>query len=134
MFTALRPVGATKVKDWGMSRPKGSEKTPGSGRKLGQGTHKRNSVDVVKEWRESGQPVPLMVMLRAMQEELEDAENIRHRRQNRRAFPYANAAAVYFHAKPTATIGIHVNPNEAAQEIMAALREVEDTTSPPKEK
>lgn len=89
---------------------------------------RRQSADVIKAWRDSGQPVPLQVMLDAMLEELRDPVNIQRGNCNRKAFPYAVAAAVYFHPKPQATLGLSFNdPGEAAMEIAAAVRAMRST-------
>ena len=110
---------------------KGQPKTPGSGRKQ-SGTARetaRQSAPTVKAWREAGKPEPLEVMLRAMDEELSDAENVRSGRQHRRAFTYASACAAYFHAKPQAQVDVSVaNPQDTAAAIMAAIREMDRVT------
>ena len=111
---------------------KGQPKTPGSGRKR-RGTARetaRKSAPIVKAWRDAGNAEPLEVMLRAMEEELSDEQNLRLSRQYRRAFPYASACAVYFHAKPAAQVDLGVSDAEhTARDICAALREIERVTS-----
>jgi hypothetical protein len=107
---------------------KGQPKTLGSGRKP-RGTARetaRRSAPTIKAWREAGMPEPLEIMLRAMREELHDEDNVRLHREHRRAFPYASACAVYFHAKPQAQLDVNLaNPQETAAEIVAAIREID---------
>lgn len=110
---------------------KGQPKTPGSGRKRRGTTREtaRKSAPTVQAWRETGKPEPLLVMLRAMEEELTDTENVRLARENRRAFPYATACAVYFHAKPQAQVDVSVkDPKETASQILSAIREIDQLT------
>jgi len=111
---------------------KGQPKTPGSGRRKKGTTREiaRISAPTIKAWREAGKPEPLQVMLHAMEEELHDIENRRFGRQNRRAFPYATACAVYFHAKPQAQVDVSIaTPQETAAHIMGALREIDRVSS-----
>jgi len=111
----------------------GDPRPEGAGAK--QGGIVRTSAETVKEWREMGREPPLYVMLSAMQEELDDKENIKNKRQYRRAFPYAVAAAPYFHAKPQAGFVGEVDPLQAAAAIVETVRAMEAATAstpPPK--
>lgn len=111
-----------------MPAKKGRPKPPGSGRKKGNGITKI-SVDVVKAWRDAGKPSPLQVMLNAMEEELRDEVNIGLGRQNRRAFPYATACAVYFHPKPLTQVSVSAtDAGTTAREIWAAVRGMDTVT------
>jgi hypothetical protein len=115
-----------------MAAKKGSRKPAGAGTQLGSSPARRSSIDVIKSWRDDGHPAPLEVMLLAMKEELEDEENVRLGRANRRAFPFAVAAAVYYHPKPQAQFGLQIHdPGATARDIMSALRDADDTIGKP---
>ena len=104
----------------------------GPGVTAGTSTYARNSVDVVHDWLNSGKPSPLLVLLEAMDEELNDEANKAAGRCARRAAVYANMAAPYFHAKPQAVFNPGAgDPYEMARKIKAYLIGMDESIEAP---